>query len=154
MTNSNRKRLGWSLAGVIVITVIMFAMFSTGIQSVQTEGSGIPTARVVQGDVPVVVFANGELKPLKTQALVAPSVGGPMQIVNIAATGTAVKAGDVVVEFDMSEQQDRLETAASELAQAEQEIAKMRADAVVQRAQDDVALLTARFDVRRSELDV
>ena len=31
---------------------------------------------------------------------------------------------------------------------------KMRADAVVQRAQDEVTLLTARFDVRRAELDV
>ena len=30
----------------------------------------------------------------------------------------------------------------------------MRADAVVQRAQDEVTLLTARFDVRRAELDV
>ena len=41
----------------------------------------------------------------------------------------------------------------SELAEAEQEIVKMKADADVQNAQDDVALLTARFDVRRGELD-
>jgi hypothetical protein len=85
---------------------------------------------------------------------VAPSVGAPLQILSIIETGTPVKAGDVVVEFDQSEQDERLDTARSELAQAEQEIAKMRADAVVQGAQDDVALLTARFDVRRGELDV
>jgi hypothetical protein len=30
----------------------------------------------------------------------------------------------------------------------------MAADAAVQKAQDDVALLTAKFDVRRAELDV
>jgi hypothetical protein len=77
-----------------------------------------------------------------------------MQILSITATGTPVKAGDVVVEFDQSEQEERLDTAKSELAQAEQEIVKMQADSVVQRAQDDVALLTARFDVRRAELDV
>ena len=84
----------------------------------------------------------------------APAVGGPMQILTIAATGTPVKEGDVIVEFDQSEQEERLETAKSELAQAEQEITKMRADAVVQGAQDEVTLLTARFDVRRGELDV
>ena len=123
-------------------------------QGVQTDGSVIPTARVAQGDVPVVVHATGELRPLRAQALVAPAVGGPMQILSIAATGTPVKEGDVIVEFDQSEQEERLDTAKSELAQAEQEIAKMRADAVVQGAQDDVTLLTARFDVRRGELDV
>ena len=104
--------------------------------------------------MPVVVHATGDLRPLKAQALVAPAVGGPMQILSIPATGTPVKEGDVVVEFDQSEQEERLDTAKSELAQAEQEIAKMRADAVVQGAQDEVTLLTARFDVRRGELDV
>ena len=38
--------------------------------------------------------------------------------------------------------------------QAEQEITKARADAAVVAAQDKVALLKARFDVRRAELDV
>jgi HlyD family secretion protein len=154
MKRPNRKRLGWPLAGMLGTALVITAIVAAPLQSVQTEGSVIPTARVTEGDVPVVVYATGDLRPLKAQALVAPSVGGPMQILLIAATGTPVKAGDVVVEFDRSEQEERLETAKSELAQAEQEIAKMRADAVVQRAQDDVTLLTARFDVRRGELDV
>ena len=154
MTTQSRKRLTWSLAGLLGIGLVVAAIAVAPMQGVQTEGSIIPTARVAVGDVPVVVHATGEIKPLKAQALVAPSVGGPMQIVFIAATGTPVKAGDVVVEFDQSEQEDRLETAKSELAQADQEIAKMQADAIVQHAQDEVTLLTARFDVRRAELDV
>ena len=154
MTKPNRKRLGWSLAGVLGIALVIAAIVAAPMQGVQTDGNVIPTARVAQGDVPVVVHATGELRPLKAQALVAPAVGGPMQILSIAATGTPVKEGDVIVEFDQSEQEERLDTARSELAQAEQEIAKMRADAVVQGAQDEVTLLTARFDVRRGELDV
>jgi multidrug resistance efflux pump len=154
MTSPNRKRLGWSLAGVLGIALVIAAIAVAPMQGVQTEGNVIPTSRVAEGDVPVVVHATGDVRPLRAQALVAPSVGGPMLILSIAATGTPVKAGDVVVEFDQSEQEERLETAKSELAQAEQEISKMRADAVVQRAQDDVTLLTARFDVRRAELDV
>ncbi|MEO5740031.1 MAG: HlyD family efflux transporter periplasmic adaptor subunit [Vicinamibacterales bacterium] len=154
MTKPNRKRLGWSVAGLLVIAIAIAAFTAAPMQGVQTDGSVIPTARVAQGDVPVVVHATGDLRPLRAQALVAPAVGSPMQILNIAATGTPVKEGEVIVEFDQSEQQERLETAASELAQAEQEIAKMRADAVVEVAQDDVTLLTARFDVRRGELDI
>ena len=154
MTQTTRKRLGWSLAGILGIGLAIAAITVAPMQGVQTDGNIIPTARVAEGDVPVVVHATGDVRPLRAQALVAPSVGGPMQILSVAATGTPVKAGDIVVDFDQSEQDERLETARSELAQAEQEIAKMRADASVQGAQDDVTLLTARFDVRRAELDV
>jgi len=153
MTEANRKRIGWSLAGVVGVALLVAAITVAPMQGVQSDGDLIPTARVAEGDVPVVVHASGELKPKRAQTLVAPSVGGPMQILSIEATGTPVKEGDVVVEFDKSEQEERLETAKSELAQADQEIVKMRADAVVQRAQDEVTLLTARFDVRRAELD-
>jgi HlyD family secretion protein len=65
-----------------------------------------------------------------------------------------VKKGDLVMEFDPSEQRYKLEQNRSELLQAEQEIAKAKADAAVVAAQDKVALLKARFDVRRAELDV
>jgi len=40
------------------------------------------------------------------------------------------------------------------LLQAEQEITKAKADAAVLKAQDKVALLKARYDVRKAELDV
>jgi hypothetical protein len=73
--------------------------------------------------------------------------------VKLAETGSAVRKGDVVLEFDPADQQYELEQSRSELAQAEQEIVKMRADNDVQAAQDRVDLLTARFDVRRAELD-
>ena len=65
----------------------------------------------------------------------------------------AVKAGDVVMEFDPADQQYALEQARTDLAEAEQEIVKMKADREVQIAQDAVDLMTARFDVRRAELD-
>ncbi|HKY21650.1 MAG TPA: HlyD family efflux transporter periplasmic adaptor subunit [Vicinamibacterales bacterium] len=153
MTKPTRRRLGWSLAGIAGIALAVAWIAISPMQG-GTDASIIPTARVVEGDVPIVVHATGELRPRRAQGLVAPSVGGPMQIVYIAATGTPVKKDDVIVEFDQSEPQERLETARSEVAQADQEIAKARADAIVQRAQDEVALLTAGFDVRRAELDV
>ena len=64
-----------------------------------------------------------------------------------------MKAGDVIVEFDPSEQEFALEQADFDLQLADQEIAKAEAEAAVQAADDEVALLKARFDVRRAELD-
>ena len=57
------------------------------------------------------------------------------------------------MEFDPADQLYALEQARTDLAEAEQEIVKMKADREVQIAQDAVELLTARFDVRRAELD-
>src|SRR5262249_58410844 len=48
----------------------------------------------------------------------------------------------------------KLDQNRSELLQAEQEITKAKADAAVVAAQDKVALLKAKFDARRAELDV
>jgi multidrug resistance efflux pump len=76
-----------------------------------------------------------------------------LRVVKLIQTGVAVKSGDVVVEFDPADQQFALDQAKSEVAEAEQEIAKMKADASAQAAQDEVGLLTARFAVRRAELD-
>jgi HlyD family secretion protein len=116
-------------------------------------GPAVPTARVVQGPLKVTVHATGELRAGRTVTLVTPPVGGMLRIVDMLPTGTLVKAGDVVMEFDAADQIYALEQAKSEMAEAEQGIAKMKADAAVQRAQDEEALLNARFDVRRAELD-
>jgi HlyD family secretion protein len=113
----------------------------------------VPTARVTRGPLKLDVHATGELRAGRVASLAAPPVGGTLRLVRVAGTGTTVRAGDVVMEFDPAEQQYALEQARSELAEAEQEIVKMRADVDVQAAQDQVDLLAARFDVRRAELE-
>jgi HlyD family secretion protein len=116
-------------------------------------GSTTPTAKVVKGPLKLTVHATGELRAGQTMTLVTPPVGGMLRIVHLVPTGVAVKANDVVVEFDPADQQYALEQARSELAEADQAIVKQKADAAVQAAQDEESLLTARFDVRRAELD-
>jgi HlyD family secretion protein len=100
------------------------------------------------------VDTTGELRTPHSVMLVAPQVNGTLQIVYLAPTGAHVKAGDVVVEFDPSEQQYNLEQSRSQLEEAGQEIVKATADAAVKAAEDKVALLKAKFDVRRAELEV
>lgn len=153
MTTPTRRRVTWSIAAVVGAALVTALFLTVPMHGVQTDADLIPTARVAQGDVPVVVHATGELRPVRSAGLVAPAIGGPLQILQIRGTGTPVKEGDVVVEFDTTEQEEKLAQAVSALAQAEQEIAKMRADIVVQRAEAQVTLLMARFDVRRAELD-
>jgi HlyD family secretion protein len=147
------KRTLWYLvifAGVAFVA----AGVARGLQQLRSAATEIPTMRVQRGALQLNVYTTGELRPVRSAMLVAPPVGGTLQIVRLTKTGARVNAGDVVIEFDPSEQQFNLEQARSELLQAEQEIIKMKADSTVQAAQDKVDLLTARFDVRRADLEV
>jgi HlyD family secretion protein len=114
----------------------------------------IPFARAQRGTVNVTAYAEGELLTPHSAMIVAPPIFGTLQIIHLAKSGTAVKPGDVIVQFDPAEQEYNLEQALSQLKEADQQITKARADAEVQVAQDKVALLKAKFDVRRAELEV
>jgi membrane fusion protein (multidrug efflux system) len=140
-----------TLGGVVTI------LFVSGVLIWRTAAhaapQSIPTARVERGSVQVTVYTTGELRAARTAQLAVPPMGGQLQIVGLAESGQAVKAGDAVVEFDPAEQAFALEQARFDLAQAEEEIVKADAAAAVQAAEDEVALLHARYDVRRAELD-
>ena len=142
------------LASVVIAVLAVGAVMTLAVPKLpERTSSSLPTARVTKSPLKLTVHATGELRAGRTVTLIAPAMGSTLRIVRAAATGMPVKADEVVMEFDPADQQYALQQAQSELAEAEQEIVKMRADAAVQKAQDDVALLTARFDVRRGELD-
>ena len=146
-----RRRLVLTVVALAVIAAAAAAAIA--VPTLPARRSAVPTVRLVKGPLKLTVHANGELRAGRTATLVTPPVGGMLRIVTLVQTGMPIKAGDPVVEFDPADQQYALEQAKSELAEAEQAIIKMKADAAVQKAQDEVALLTARFDVRRTELD-
>lgn len=142
-------------AAAVVLCVLAGAWAATKHGSPETSSSGIPTSLVKRGDLEMPVYATGELRASHFEMMAAPPIGGgSLEITHLLHTGTPVKKGDLVMEFDPSEQHYKLEQNRSELLQAEQEIAKAKADAAVTAAQDKVALLKAKFDVRRAELDV
>jgi multidrug resistance efflux pump len=139
-----------------VIVVVVGAAATFGVRRLRgAERATTPTARVQRGNISLDVAVNGEVRTLKTATLVAPPVaGGSLQLITFQQTGSAVKAGDLVCEFDPTEQEYNVEQSRFELQQAEQEIAKLKADTAVQQSQDEVSLLQARFALRRAELDV
>ena len=115
----------------------------------------VPTAVVKEADVQLKVLTTGALRTKESRAIAAPPIaGGTLQIIKLARFGSQVHKGDVVLEFDPSEQEYNLAQSRSDLMQAEQEIAKSKADAAVQTAEDQTALLKAKYAVRRAELEV
>jgi hypothetical protein len=151
------KRWRLILCGIVAAVLIAAIGVTAAVRrgNVSVSADDIPFAYVKLGELDLKVYTIGELKANHSITLSAPPIGGgSLQITKLLHTGTAVKKGDVVIEFDPSEQIYKLEQSRSELQQAEQDIIKAKNDALVQAAQDKVALLKARFDVRRSELEV
>ena len=142
-----------------VAFLLAVALWGSGIACRQTTvlagDAEIPTATVKEVDLQLKVFTKGALQTEQSRVISAPPIaGGTLQIIQLSAAGTQVHTGDVVLEFDPSQQEYNLGQNRSDLAQAEQEIAKAKADAAVQTAEDQTALLKAKYAVRKAELEV
>mgnify|MGYP001186449687 FL=1 len=144
-----KKRLLLAVAALALLTAAL-----AGARLLGRADEAVPTVRVARGDLDLSVHTTGELRSARSAMIAAPAVAGTLQIVRLAPSGTPVKAGDLVVEFDPSEQEFTVEQSRSELEEAEQELVRSRAEAEVQAAEDQVALLKARFAVRRAQLDL
>ncbi len=150
----NRRTISWAVATVVLCATIGVVAAVRRASPTTTEND-VPTGLVKRGNLEMKVYVTGELRASRSEMLLAPPIGGgSLQITHLLHTGAPVKKGELVMEFDPSEQHFKLDQNRSELLQAEQEITKAKADAAVVAASDKVALLKARFDVRRAELDV
>jgi HlyD family secretion protein len=149
-----RRRTLLRLVLALAVLLALSAGVRATLQQLRPATREIPTARVRRGTLEIKVYSTGELRASKSMNLIAPPVSGALQIIRMAKTGARVKEGEIVLEFDPSEQEFKLEQSRSEVEEAEQQITKAKADTEVTAAQDKVALLKARFDVRRAELDV
>src|ERR1700756_3486572 len=125
-----QRTITWAVAAVVLCAVVAVV---TAVRATPSVASGgIPTSRVKRGDLEMTVRATGELRATHMEAMTAPPIGGgSLEITHLLHTGTIVKKGDLVMQFDPSEQHFKLEQNRSELLQAEQEITKAKADAAV-----------------------
>src|SRR4051794_34761562 len=74
--------------------------------------SSLPVTSVKRGDVTITVSARGELQGGNSEMLNAPMVAGAdLAITSLRRPGEMVKEGDVVVEFDTTEQEFKLKEA-------------------------------------------
>ena len=155
MARIKRHRILISSIVTLVLVGGIGAVVASSRVSLPAKTDEIPLAVVKRGEIDLKVHATGELRASHSIMLSAPAVGGDsLQITKLVRTGQLVKKDDVVFEFDPSEQHYKLEQNQSDLLQAEQEITKAKADAVVLEAKDKVLLLKDKHNVRRAELDV
>jgi HlyD family secretion protein len=138
---------------LLVLTVALLAVVAWRVRAGFAR-LDIPTAVVARGEFVDIVELRGDIRPVRSAVLTAPSQAGDLQIIRLAKGGSVVKPGDLVVEFDSTSLQrwnlDRL----AEFKQAEAEIEQARAQARITEEASATNLMRARFDVDRARYDV
>src|SRR5262249_15511764 len=138
------------------IVLIVFVLVSAaGVAGLRRErSSSLSTTVVTRGTFIDFLQIRGEIRPVRSVILTAPSSGADLSIVQLAKNGSPVAAGDVVVQFDPTTQQRTLEQKQSELKQAESEIEKARAEQKRRVQAAETELVQARSAADRARLDV
>ncbi len=115
----------------------------------------VPVVKVLRGDLSLSVFANGTIRGGNSELLTAPMIGSAaLHLIFLRQNGEQVKPGDIVAQFDTTDQEYALREANSDLAEAEQHVAQARAQLLADEEDDRYALLKAETDVKLAELDV
>jgi len=123
--------------------------------SAPPSASTVPMKAIKRGDLKLTVTARGELQGGNPEMLTAPMTGeNQMTIMFLRTPGEVVKAGDVVVQLDTTEQGYRLKEAEADVAEADQQVAQATAASQAKEEEDRYAVLQAKAELRLAELDV
>jgi len=136
--------------GVALVAAIALGV---GVLGWGDPASDVPTVEVVRGEFVDYLRLRGEVRPVRSVLVAAPTDAGDMQIVKLVRDGAVVSRGDVIAEFNPARLQQTLQEKQSELRQAEAEIEQAQAEARLREEQDVTALAEAHYNVERAKLD-
>ena len=120
-----------------------------------TTAVELPSTKVKKGRVTLSVAARGELQGGNSEMLTAPmSGGGDMAITQLRDPGEVVNEGDVVVQFDTTQQEYNLREAEADLAEAEQQVIQAQASSDAIDEESAYTVLSTESDVRTAELEI
>jgi multidrug resistance efflux pump len=138
------------VTAIVVIAAVVMATRWVG-----ADISGIPTMVVEKTTFVNTLDVRGEIRPVRSVVLTAPSMGGSdLQIINIAANGSAVKSGDTVIQFDTTAPQRIVDQRKSDLQTANAEVSKVEADARRRIQSAEATLDELRSAAARAKLDL
>jgi len=137
----------------IVIVVLAGSIATLGAARLGKRSPTVPTIEVKRGEFLDSTQFRGEVKALKSVTISAPAQAGDLQIIKVAAEGTVVKPGDVVVEFDRTKTEQDLAQYRSSLKSAEAGIDQARAQARLSEEEDKTTVLKARYAVESAKLE-
>ncbi|HEV2488597.1 MAG TPA: HlyD family efflux transporter periplasmic adaptor subunit [Candidatus Acidoferrales bacterium] len=154
-----RRRYSAAIIAIIVIAIAIGAYFvlRKGQAGVAASG-GVETATAVTKDFASFVRLNGSTEAVRSRAVLAPRLEGAqlntMVVTKLAAAGTRVHTGDLLVEFDRQAQiKDSLDKKAAYQDLVDQ-VAQKQAGEVAARAKDEDELHQADDALQKAQLEM
>ena len=114
----------------------------------------LPLGAVTRGDWIDRIDIRGEIRPLKSVNIVAPSQAGDLLVVELVKSGTQVEKGDKIATFNPIVLRQQIQDKQNELRQADAEIERSKASAKIQDDQNQTQLLRGKFDIERAKLSL
>lgn len=144
----SRRSLAAAGAAAVILALTAIASATRG------ATPHVATAEVTTGPFVDLVEIRGEIRPFRSIVITAPRDAGELQIVRMARDGQAVKAGDVLVEFDASTPRREMLDRMTELKQQQAQVDQVRAERRIAEEANATTLLRAEYDVQRARLDL
>ncbi|MFN7934321.1 MAG: efflux RND transporter periplasmic adaptor subunit [Bryobacteraceae bacterium] len=150
----NRMRL-------IVVAVMLGALALAAFAAMRAyenlkpqTGSRVPTTAVKRGEVVFTITARGALQGGNTKVLTAPMTGNSQLVITqLSKSGDLVQEGDVVAQFDTTEESFKLREAQADLEEAEQQLEQSKNEVLAREEELTNELVQARSAVRLAELE-
>lgn len=149
-----KARLG-AAAGVLLVASAAATGIAVFLRSGEAAAhSTIPTAVARKGEFQVIVSCRGDLVAGRSVQVTAPVNVPNLQIVWMAAAGSAVRRGDPILRFDASSAERQLREKQAALNQAQASLEQAEAEARIKLEQDKLELSTLRNAFERARLEV
>ncbi len=144
------KRLAIVASGVVVFIVIVAAMLS-GDSGVDT--SAMATFEVRQGPLTISVDESGTITN-RDQAVVKNEVEGRTTILSLVAEGIQVKEGDLLIELDSSDLEEKKARQQITVLNSEASFIRSRENLAVTKSKNDSDIAEAELKYRFAQLDL
>ncbi len=138
---------------LLAVTPFVAALLIFGVIHFARSAPKIPTTEVQHKEFVEYAELRGSVQALRSITISAPASAGDLQIVNILASGTKVKKGDVIVEFDATTLKQTLAQNQSALKSAGAEIQQAKVAASLKEEQDKTDIMKANFDVESARME-
>jgi HlyD family secretion protein len=158
---TNHMRSGPNALWVALVLLITLVAGCTLPTSATSEKKGVKTTESVtvrRGDFKRVIRLTGRINAVESYTIKAPRLARQMSssmiITKILPTGTSVKKGDILVEFDNQNQLNNIRDREAEYDNLVHQIDKKLADQTAAIATDKTELKGAEIDVQTAKVEI
>jgi HlyD family secretion protein len=154
-----RRWWNWFLPGFLlfILLVLFLPRFHTRAASSSSPASDT-TVRVIRKDFAPALRLNGTTQAARSYVATTPILEGAqintMVITKLISSGSRVKTGDILVEFDPQAQMKDFLDKQNTFVSLSGQVAQKKADEEIAKAKDDSALKQAEDDLSRAKLEV